>query len=163
MLTLLPVMSATSVPLMTMNPYLIMLEAARPLSPLNNPQCKQQMLDWIKARWMKDVYPCLMQHQPFLLYSWGQIQPVFFSLSGTWRWLLSIMMRRHFFGRLRQEDSFSFSASQLLWDFPFFFPRLSFTSSARICLWLLLSHPPLFLLSQHAFTGLIHSEPFRWI
>lgn len=43
----------------------------------NNPQCKQQMLDWIKARWTESVYSSPMQSHPFSLCCWGQIHPFF--------------------------------------------------------------------------------------
>lgn len=45
--------------------------------PSNNRQCKQQMLDWIKARWTESVYSSPMQSHPFSLCCWGQIHPFF--------------------------------------------------------------------------------------
>lgn len=132
------------------NPYLIMFGSAESLKPSNNPQCKQQMLDWIKARWTESVYSSLMQLHPFLFCRRGQIHPFFWhaTLASLHNDEPALLLSPRIITCDRRTDAQGFFAS-LLWDFLFFF---FLTVSARICFWLLL---------PHAFIGLIHCEPFR--
>lgn len=145
------------------NPYLIMFGSAESLEPLNNPQCKQQMLDGIEGEMdgecllASDATPAVPAPPPR---SHPPVSPWHVTLASLHNDEAALLLSPRIITCDRRTDA------QFFWvflvGFSFFFP----TFSARICLWL--QHPSPLLsslssLSRHAFTGLIHLEPFRRI
>lgn len=145
------------------NPYLIMFGSAESLEPLNNPQCKQQMLDWMEGEMdgecllASDATPAVPPPPP------GSHPPVSLwhvALASLHNDEAALLLSPRIITCDRRTDA-QFSGF-FLWDFLSLFFFFSPTFSARICLWL--QHLlPSASLSRHAFTGLIHLEPFRRI
>ena len=153
------------------NPYLIMFGSAESLEPLNNPQCKQQMLDWIEGEMdgecllASDATPAVPPPPP------GSHPPVSLwhvALASFHNDEAALLLSPRIITCDRRTDA-QFSGF-FLWDFlsffSFFFPP-SLPGFVSGCSTSSSPPPPLLLpsasLSRHAFTGLIHLEPFRRI